>query len=341
MTDYTLYPCPSGFYCLFGEEPHLCPAGTMRNTTGAGLPEDCPPCRGGYYCPNDTINTHGIPCPERYYCPVGAAIPTDCPSGSYCPALTEDPIICPPGYYCTDMVVNPIECLKPFYCPEGSNMTLTCPLGYQAQDHQGIRYDVTESCRICPPGSYGNHSERATCESCPAGYFCPAGTGHGDSNPCRMGSYCPIGSPIEYSCPRGYYGTRILAESRSDCTPCVAGSYSDRDFSTHCGGCGGYADSPEGSSSCSCRGKYRNFQKSDKSCICLSGYIYYDETDTVAVTISSSENCQRISDERCSTHQVRDAATRACVDPSTFDCSRKYCSSNDPYFNQDYGRFVL
>ena len=57
MVDYTLFPCPPGFFCLPGDEPRLCPAGPMRDTQGATNATDCPLCRPCYYCPNDTENT--------------------------------------------------------------------------------------------------------------------------------------------------------------------------------------------------------------------------------------------------------------------------------------------
>lgn len=60
MADYTAYLCPIGHYCLEAEEPALCPAGRMRDTPGAANYTDCPLCRDGYYCPNDTINTMGM-----------------------------------------------------------------------------------------------------------------------------------------------------------------------------------------------------------------------------------------------------------------------------------------
>ena len=71
MSEYEWNLCPPGYFCLEGDEPRLCPAGRMRDTPGAGAPDDCPLCRPGYYCPNDTVNTQGIPCRETYECPEG------------------------------------------------------------------------------------------------------------------------------------------------------------------------------------------------------------------------------------------------------------------------------
>jgi hypothetical protein len=78
--------------------------------------------------------------------------------------------------------------------------------------HAGIRYNMSLSCRVCPPGTYGNHTNRTTCETCPAGYYCPEGTGHGDSNPCPIGYFCPIGSDSPTPCPVGMIGRKIRAD---------------------------------------------------------------------------------------------------------------------------------
>ena len=51
------------------------------------------------YSGNGTVNTHGIPCEERYYCPNGSAIPTWCKAGYYCPGGIE-PQPCSAGHYC-------------------------------------------------------------------------------------------------------------------------------------------------------------------------------------------------------------------------------------------------
>ena len=342
MTNYTRYPCPAGYYCYKGENPHLCPAGRMRNTTGAGEPDDCPLCRAGYYCPNDTINMNGIPCDATYECPLGSALPTLCTPGYYCPAVTGDPPICPPGYYCPGATDLPIECNFPDYCPEGSNMTLQCDLGYQAQAHAGIRYDVTQSCRICPAGTYGNSTDRSECKSCPAGYYCPEGTGHGDTYPCQKGYYCPVGSPEQTPCPKGFYGTRIIATSEDDCEPCPTNTFQNKVGKTRCRPCGGTSGSSSGSAVCTCNGRYRSFQKSGKRCVCLSGYHFFDKSDKKYTDADSSEDCQKIVYPRCSQHETRHAATGQCIDESNYDCSAetKCDSSGGAYYNSNHGRYV-
>ena len=343
MTNYTRYPCPAGYFCYKGENPYLCPAGRSRNTTGAGAPEDCPLCRAGFYCPNDTVNTEGIPCDPTYECPEGAAIQIECRPGHYCPGTTGEPPICWPGFVCPGATEYPIECNFPDYCPEGSNMTLQCDLGWQAQNHAGIRYDKDQSCRICPAGTYGNATDRSTCLSCPAGYYCPEGTGHGDTYQCEKGYYCPVGSPEPTPCPAGYYGTKIIATNINDCAPCPAGTFQNKPGKIRCKQCGGTSYSVEGSSICTCRGKYRTFQKSGKRCVCLSGYHYYNEEGKRQTDEDDDEDCQKVVYPRCSAHETRHSATGQCVNPDEYDCSResKCSASGGGYYNSNFGRYVF
>ena len=46
-------------------------------------------------------------------------------------------------------------------------------------------------------------------EDCPRGYYCPAGTGNGES----------------YPCPPGSYGNVTGYTEEADCIPCTAGLY--------------------------------------------------------------------------------------------------------------------
>lgn len=41
----------------------------FRNDTGAASSAECYPCTDGFYCPNDTVNSFGIPCDATYECP--------------------------------------------------------------------------------------------------------------------------------------------------------------------------------------------------------------------------------------------------------------------------------
>ena len=336
ISDYTGYECPVGFFCPAGGEPELCPAGTLRNTTGAASAADCPDCRPGYYCPNDTINTEGIPCRPTYECPSGASIEVDCRPGHYCVGVTGFPPLCPPGYYCPGATETPINCTLPYYCPQGSNMTMKCDLGYRAMDHAGIRYDPAQSCNICPPGTYGNYTDRSICETCPAGYYCPEGTAHGDTNPCPIGYYCPIGSDSPTACPAGMRGYKLRSEGFGECQACPANTFNDLPGQTYCRPCGSSSYSTGGAAICTCEGNYRAFQKSVGTCVCLAGYIYYDEVDSQQTESNSDQDCQQIVDTRCSVYEVRMAADRTCRLPENVDCNAA-CVDSGGYLDTNLG----
>ena len=89
MADYSGSPCPPGYFCLEGDEPQLCPAGTMRDTQGAVNASDCPLCRPGYYCPNDTANTQVTEEEEEENCGLVEYLETLYKSYSQCSILSK------------------------------------------------------------------------------------------------------------------------------------------------------------------------------------------------------------------------------------------------------------
>lgn len=214
-------------------------------------------------------------------------------------------------------------------------MTLVCDLGYQAMAHAGIRYNMSLSCRVCPPGTYGNHTNRTTCETCPAGYYCPEGTGHGDSNPCPIGYFCPIGSDSPTPCPVGMIGRKIRADV-GECFPCPVNTFNDLEAATQCRPCGSSSHSPGNASICSCDGQYRSFQKSNGACVCLSGYVYFDEVDTQKSVENSDMDCQQIVDARCSEYEIRLASSRGCTLPELVDCNQG-CPDSTGYLDIELG----
>ncbi|XP_071497013.1 uncharacterized protein [Diadema antillarum] len=338
MTNTTFYPCPVGHYCEEATtEPVPCTGGRMSTTEGRVSNEDCPLCTPGYYCPNDTINVHGIPCRPTYECPEGASIEVTCRAGHYCEGVTGEPPICPGGYYCPIGSFTPTRCFYPKYCPEGSEFPLACPLGYRAVNHNELRDSDSDSCFVCPAGTYGNHTERFYCADCPEGYYCPEGTGNPQDYPCEKGYYCPANSSAPTPCPAGTYGNQALAVAASQCVDCPAGTYNNLEGQVACRPCGSASSSEPGSPTCTCTGAYRSFQISDGSCECQSGYVYYDETDQQQVEGNGEGDCQPRVDTRCELSQSRDASTRECVDPSTVDCTTQ-CGTNGGSWNVDVGR---
>ncbi|XP_033646870.1 uncharacterized protein LOC117306372 isoform X1 [Asterias rubens] len=338
MTNSSFLPCYEGHYCEEGTtEPQPCTGGRMSTTTGRVSNEDCPLCTPGYYCPNDTINIHGIPCRPTYECPEGAAIEVTCRPGHYCEGVTGDPPLCPGGNYCPLGSSAYTQCFYPKYCPEGSEVPLECPLGSRAMNHAGLRVYSNESCNLCPAGTYGNHTERFECAQCIEGYYCPIGTGNPENFPCPIGYYCPAGSGEPFPCPAGLYGNIIKAIRSDQCQPCPANTFNNMLGQKACRPCGSSAAAQEGSVTCDCTGKYRSFQTTSGSCVCWSGYVFYNEVDLSETEGNNDGDCQLKVDDRCELSQARDASERKCVDPGTYDCT-VMCGADDGTFDVDLGR---
>ena len=120
---------------------------------------------------------------------------------------------------------------------------------------------------------------RLECYPCLAGYYCPPGTGYGDTYPCGKGYYCPPESAEPIPCPIGMYGDIYQARTFSECKKCPNMTYGNERGMTQCKRCGSHAYSHQGWSTCKCQGKYRSFQPSGGACVCWTGYYYYDEAD--------------------------------------------------------------
>ena len=228
LSGYATNPCPVAHFCAAASEPALCPGGRMRATVGAGSAEDCPLCSPGHYCPPDRLNVDGIACAATFECPGGSALPLDCRPSRYCPVQTGVGRLCLEGHYCENSTGSaPPVCPFPTYCPAASNRTLLCPLGYRASLHAQLRVSRVQSCRVCPPGFYGNHPERLYCEPCPAGYYCPSGASFPREFPCERGHYCPANSSAPTPCPAGMYSNVERSKVYDDCAKCPENTYNN------------------------------------------------------------------------------------------------------------------
>lgn len=67
---------------------------------------------------------------------------------------------------------------------------------------------------------------RSTCDTCPGGYVCLAGT-NSTAFPCNPGYYCPPGTEhaTQYPCPAGSYNPLPTQDSILDCLMCPPGQY--------------------------------------------------------------------------------------------------------------------
>ncbi|XP_068592031.1 uncharacterized protein [Cebidichthys violaceus] len=330
LTDYSSSPCPPGFWCSGSGPPILCPAGTKRPHPGAAAPSQCEPCAGGTFCPDPRAtgkpNVEGIPCRASYQCPMGAVSEKLCRAGSYCGPQTAEPPVCPEGYFCPEgshtYNIPKQICPFPYYCPANSSAMKSCKGGFMPVNTSDLRGPKNSCCRVCEGGTYRPYlSSFPQCLPCPPGYFCSPGTDHYKSNPCPRGYLCPMGSTQPIPCPPGFFGNLTHAETMSDCHPCPAGTFNHLIAQKACFPCGSSTTSTAGSSSCTCIGKNRAFQHSDGSCLCRTGFIFYNELDFKSSTSDSELDCQPEVNRRCSSGQVRLAASRECVSPSLHYCN--------------------
>ena len=70
-----------------------------------------------------------------------------------------------------------------------------------------------------------NNAGQASCDPCPAGYYCQSKT----SNPvkCPPRHYCPAATTTPITCPNGTYTNESVTglASADQCIPCITGSY--------------------------------------------------------------------------------------------------------------------
>jgi len=238
-------PCPAGTYCPNSGTgvPTNCPTGTYSFSTGLIQRSQCTDCPPGTYCPSPGAGSATL-CPPGTFCPTsGGSSPNQCLIAQICPIPgLRAGSSCPPGQLCdTPSLVTPLK-----NCPPG-----TFSLG-----------GAGNNCSLCPTGLFGaGGSTTNECSGlCPAGYYCPAGTGvlgtaDGGSRgklpiPCPLGHYCPPGTggcgPGSYewngtcdtckndfycpgnksapvACPQFRYSAPESV-SLSDCGPCVMGT---------------------------------------------------------------------------------------------------------------------
>ncbi|OEH77833.1 hypothetical protein cyc_01966 [Cyclospora cayetanensis] len=232
-------------YCPVGiSEPRPCPVGTLRNETGATSEHDCTPCPAGRYCATKALSEPTGPCAAGTLClerathlaprdglTEGATAVRACSTGHFNPyeggTSEEDCRPCFPGYYCTvdpNDPTTPIveKCRAGYYCPEGSSSPTAsiAPAGSFAPEGSA----TAEACR---PGTWSAKAGAASCDLCPAGYYCDEAGLHLDHPPkdCRKGMYCPEGSVFHTNCPPGTYNPEQNGKSIDDCRMCPAGKY--------------------------------------------------------------------------------------------------------------------
>ena len=127
------------------------------------------------YCPSPGAVSPAGNCSEGYYCTLEAITdqPTDGTTGN----------ICPVGHYC------PAASAAPKTCEDGT---------YAGTEGMSI-------CDVCTAGHYCIPGEsNVTPLPCPAGFYCPSGTGH-------------VWTP----CPLGTFSSATGLSEESQCTNCT------------------------------------------------------------------------------------------------------------------------
>ncbi len=248
--------CPRGFYCNYATVDSTnilqlvpCPEGKYGSAEGGStVVTGCSDCPLGHYCPLKGM-TVPIPCPKGTVCAtLGLAVAVDCPLGTYNPnvgkSLTSDCLQCPAGNFCPKGATEPQTCAAGFYCAAGTgNFSTACHAGtYSALKAIGTSADCTicpagAYCpegsgmpTYCPPGTYNPDTGKSVstdCANCDAGTACPK---YGNIKSysgivCPPGYYCPAGTgyPTQFPCPNGTYSDEYKLTDVSQCLICPKG----------------------------------------------------------------------------------------------------------------------
>ena len=257
-------PCSAGFYCpasTSSATQYPCPSGTYSGATDLYDSEQCTACPVGHYCigglssptscspgtynPNEEEGAGGCQsCPAGYYCPQGSFDTTECGVGYYSSGGRSSCTICDAGYYCGSNATTDVEmytgggtwansgdqsgmCFNGTYCNEGMTRAPdlerdSCPAGYYCP--AGIDIPIA-----CPAGTFSastGQDELSDCDVVPGGYYTIEGSSS-FTGLCEPGYYCPAMStgPRVIPCPARYYRPEYGGASLDDCSLCVAGGY--------------------------------------------------------------------------------------------------------------------
>ncbi|XP_023933458.1 uncharacterized protein LOC106181652, partial [Lingula anatina] len=240
--------CPQGSYCPEGTaEPVPCPPGTFGGTDGLRNSSECTlchpgmyceqqgllnnegDCKAGYYCEEGSVSSRSALCTLGHYCPTQTAVPFRCPQGTfntyYGLNSSEQCTQCTPGQYCGDEGLNVTSgpCEPGFYCPGGQNDSR--PADYPCPEGHYCPLNSSQP-TPCANGTYMNHTMAPECYICDAGWYCL----HGDLvQACPAGYFCPEGTGIDWQpCPFGTYSNQTGLSSTDQCTPCTGGYYCDQ-----------------------------------------------------------------------------------------------------------------
>ena len=99
---------------------------------------------------------------------------------------------CPSSYYCSSGA--PVLCPAGSHCPLSSISATLCSIG-------AFSAAGAATCTLCPAGTFTTSTGSSSCQQCPGGHYCPAGTSSWARLKCGRGNYCPDGSGAPTPCP--------------------------------------------------------------------------------------------------------------------------------------------
>jgi hypothetical protein len=138
----------------------------------------CATCTGGAICAYSYgVGTFGSFCVAS---PVQGNGLFSCVSSGYTLQSNTWAVPCPAGSYCNTTL--------PLPCPAG---TLNPAVGANS----------SSACAPCAAGTYTSTTGSTSCQQCPGGHYCPAGTSSWARLNCGRGNYCPDGSGAPTPCP--------------------------------------------------------------------------------------------------------------------------------------------
>jgi len=228
-------PCPAGKTCMLQDTPTACAAGEYSTTT-TFLCRKCPP---GYKCPDGATIT---PCAAGTYAKEeGMTDCTTCPAGTYSPQTSAMCYTCPGGHDCSSKTTY-TKCPVGTYSLPGTGVCQNGISGFIYPPYAEVQFDPLY---IAPKGTYskqeasgqvalykcpaGKYSSKlgatadTDCIVCPAGFYCPEGTGDPNLFVCPQGYFCLAGSVTPTACPADTYSYVRGSSSANTCRPCSAG----------------------------------------------------------------------------------------------------------------------
>ena len=219
--------CPAGYICedALTTVPEACAAGSyaLEGST------KCVPCAVGTY-QNSSASASCDPCPPGRLCYSNAqrVTPGTCPAGSYAPEGHREQLCNPCAIGTYQPLTGQGECKACDVgksCPEEG---LTAPRecaggtysGYDIKDEAvafALPYNASDTNRHPTVSAEGGSS----CETCPAGYYCPDGLG--PPTLCPIGTYSVAGATSCVGCDAGKACPKPLVSSIRDC---ISGTFS-------------------------------------------------------------------------------------------------------------------